>query len=416
MPKNVVKEQLRADFGNYLRQNLQAPSDWNAELYGSFPATMQMFLNYFTDILERGENRVKIKALEDHYELVNCKSIKERKTKINGGPRKIQNFFKDTEIVSYESSLNFMAVVFESPIKSLAEFAQFQKQTTQLNSIAEIADNTKKTEEKELLESPPNQPKPKRAYIYAAIGLCVFIFAIASVTHLLKANSHEVDTLGQRLLQNTFKVKNIGDSAFCGVFPIPADMNKDTVQLDYLTINIFNDLCIYSTKGFPFATDSAGEDIYSRYGGDYRDMIRPTFPMPANTVTIANQTMDIYFGITDKTGSGKYYTANLLISITEEYPIKENSPYKYNVYQERELSDKGLPVVFDGKKNYAFATDKKQLPANLMQGFSVHIKGNENCENQIYKFKIVVDVVDLQGNHRKIESDKEYIIAFKPLR
>ena len=407
-------------FADYLRKELKKPADWDEKLFGEFPGTVSMFQKYFIFLLEENKNQRKIKAIERQYNLEQYSTLERKKEAIQGRPRNIEKFFKENT-VPYEKNLNFIALVFEAPVQTLEEYAKIQDDTDN-KQISEKQKNTKKS--KNTLEHLSalfrfNYMTKSELHSRAIfVLLAVMLFGVGST--LLAVDSDEnarenehvkAGENTERLQVNTFFPDYIADSLFIRSSQGAENTiaQNDSAGVFYHTTNIFNDKCIYKQGTWSFTTDSMGEDMNSNYGKPFNESIHSEHPVFEARKTIANQKMDIYFILKNQLNKQLFFSS-FKVKILESYNANAENA-KYNVYKLRG-KDKHFKVVFDGKKSYGFTTDKKPIKSGGSLFAKLRIKGNSKCTGLIFRFRIISDCVDANGNHYKVKSDKDYLIGF----
>ncbi len=129
-----MRKETQKAFANYLRENLKTPSDWNDSLFGAFPGKTAAFQKYFGYVLEKNINIKKVEAIENEYNLHKYENIDKKVEIIDGKPRSIEKFFKE-KTTPRENKLKFIALVFESPILTIEDFVESQKEENNNKSI-----------------------------------------------------------------------------------------------------------------------------------------------------------------------------------------------------------------------------------------------------------------------------------------
>lgn len=394
-------------FAEYLRDELQPPSDWNTELFGKFPGTVSMIQKYFGYILDQKPNSEKAEAIELQYHLEQFNSLEKKIDYIDGRPRSIENFFKG-QTVPYERNLNFIALVFDAPIKTLEEFVSYnnkhkiESEESKKRQGMQAKANSLKQDFIPLQSLPRSIALFLMIVILACIGFNYFHYGVSnsqskSIKQRQPASFFPVD-IENKLFVN--KIKGI-------VTPIQ-DTGRNT-ELNFHTINIFNDKCIYNEGTWSFVTDVAGEDMNSQYGKPFNENIKTLYPILKGRTTLANQLMDIHFNINNRTGENLVFSS-FLIKILNTYDANTEKA-QYNLYTERSEEIR-FEVVLTNRNIYSYTTDKKRIENNESLFCRLRIKGDTNCMNLIYKFRIICDLIDANGRHYTIQSDKDYFIGF----
>ncbi len=417
-----IREQYRAQYADYLRENLKTPSDWKVELLGNFPGTTAMYQKYFGQILSQNTNKQKVEAINEHYHLHKYENIDKKVEIIDGKPRSIENFFTK-KTTPFDDKLKFMALIFESEIKSLEDFVEWKHAQKPLKS--------KNNEKNETIQhnNSANSIKIERKkeafsvkitkQLAIAVSVLVFFSIIAFLVSKIQpanAENKELEKIGNKTLQSSFFPKYINKDLFEKNIPVKKNNNKTIVKEEilYHTVNIFNDKCIHKQGAWSFETDANGEDMNSPYGAPFNENIAGMYPILKGRTTIANEMMDLHFNIENNYNSD-LYCSSLTIEIIDTYDTKAENA-KYNLYTTRSSEEIKFELLLDGKNTYGFTVNKEKVDAGGGVLFcKMRIKGSEKCENLIYRFKIKVSMVDSKGNHFSVNSDKTYLIAFTKL-
>ena len=454
MAENQTASEIRKMFADYLRETLVPPTDWYVGTCGSFPPTVHYLQIYFEQILRENSNSLKIKAINNFYELNEIHSLEKKIEKIDGLPRSIQNFFVK-KTVPNEDRLNFIALIFESPISTLREFEtrrEHKQPTAEVAVEAEVMNNVTETEPVFVKEEkfqnteyqinndnsfPPEtnmislkskgkfflNTRQRRIVTFLSIALVVIAIAALKINYAALAGASLVNSTAER----GFMPLYVGDSLFAGSavslnvlendeqinenqIPPPLDSSLIVRNLQYATVSIYNDQYLYSLRPWSFEVDGNGEDMNSKWGNPYNSDIADLYPTLRNTITLANNVMELSFNISNRNNLSLFFHA-IKLKIVERIRITPDHT-SYNIYSFRNtLSDIILGVSLCDNDLYGIETNHNEIAANKAQFCKLRVHNSSENENTICKFRISVDLVDAAGNHYIVESNKDYFLG-----
>jgi len=454
MAENQTASEIRKMFADYLRETLVPPSDWYVGTCGSFPPTVHYLQIYFEQILRENSNSLKIKAINNFYELNEIHSLEKKIEKIDGLPRSIQNFFVK-KTAPNEDRLNFIALIFESPISTLREFETLREHKQQAAEVAVEAEVTSSFTETEPvfvkeenfqnaeyqinndISSPPETNiiffKPKRKFflntrkrrivIFISIALVIIAFVAVKANYASLANASLVNAAAE----SGFMPIYVGDSLFVGstvslnvlendeqINEIQTHSPLDSAQivenLQYATVSIYNNQYLYSLRLWNFEVDKNGEDMNSKWGAPYNTDIVELYPTLKNTITLSNNEMELTFNISNRNNLSLFFHS-IKLKILERIPITPEHT-SYNIYSFcNTLSNFRLAVELSNHNLYGIVTNHTEIASNKAQFCKLRVHNSSENENTICKFRISVDLVDAAGNHYIVESNKDYFIA-----
>ncbi len=395
---------------NYLKEN--EPKDWNVNLWGKFPASSNMLQKYFKHILEQGVgSRDKVKAIENHYKLNKRDTVDKKMFEIEGRTRSISNFLEN-KTVPFEKNLNFIAFIFDVPICTLNEF--IENNTTKDKIQNSILENTLKKDKIHLQNlknnelkpntEPHKRTKPVKKSVLLSLSVIAVFFVLSIGFYSLGGQNNENS---KEVAKSSFMPVDIGDQLF-EIKAISANNQQDT-GLNFHTVNIFNDKCLYKNQPWSFTTDPNGEDMNSSYGSPFNETIQSLHPILNGRATIANQMMEIHFNIANNTDKNLFF-ANLEVQVVNTFDAKAEQA-KYNLYQSRNLEEV-FDLTLSDKNLYGFTVSKQEVKPNEAIFCKCIITGDDKCKDLIYKIQIIADLVDIQGKHYPVISDKNYLIGF----
>lgn len=428
---NLRKENFKL-YAQYLRKELKEnpPADWNTDILGVFPGRFTMFQKYFGHILAKNKNKEKIAAIVKHYNLEKVKTVDEKIEIINGKPRSIERFF-DGEVVPYEKNINFIAFIFDAPVKTFTKFVDLKDElidikenvdTPQMNvsSNKQYANNLKtsqnskntnveKNEENNF--SIPEKDFRIKTFITKHYKWSIAIASVLLFFLLLSDKMDQSNTESKNKVQRaSFFPEEIGDALF-ELNSQTASNITDTTSLTFHTSNIFNDKCVYKLNGaWSFVTDPNGEDMNSKYGIPFNVDIQGQYPMLNGQTTLANQSMDIYFNVYNQMNIELFFSS-FKLKIINSFDA-ESEQAAYNLYTDRSNKPFFEININCDKNTYPYTTTKTNVSQGKPLTCRLRVNANEKCKNRILQFKLVCDLIDAQANHYTIESDKSYFIAF----
>lgn len=404
------RKESKKKFARYLRSQIQRPADWNTNLFGDFPGTVSMMQKYFGYILEKAPNSEKAKAIETHYNLQQYDSLEKKIEIIDGKPRSIEKFFRK-ETIPYEKNLNFIALVFEAPIKNMEDFVATPSLHAKPAAKKQVSNKpTTKAQRNSLHPSKLNMLQYAAGIVLLA-GLVFFALRFFKDRTLHAESKQKTPRVAQIKTASLFPMHIHNKLFIRKVSHATPTTTNDSVEpgLFYHTVNIFNDKCVYKKKGaWSFDTDPKGEDMNSPYGTPFNEDIHGIYNMLNGQSTLANQSMDIHFNIENRTDKKLVFSA-FKLKITDSYSAKTEQA-AYNLYQARG-DEPYFEILLDGKNIYPYTTNKETIARGESLFCRLRVKTGENCTERICRFKIVCDLVDTRGNHYRVESDKNYFIA-----
>ncbi len=455
---------MQENYAKYLRKYFKAnsPLDWkkfnvdgfiNRDFPGMETVTVTDFQKYFGLILDANKNKKKIAAIEERFNLTNYNTVEKKIEIINGKPRFIEKFFRDSNLTPQVKNIEFIAFIFDAPIKSLKEFTTYfmeqknAKENLQIVKSSEfIAEkpvvlkvtlpfkiSETQKEEASPISTPISQQKEiqkqnievvetenvnvvntvkiqKRhhtfSFAFAAVAAIVLGFFFLFPSAEKEAKSSPVKEVKIKSLIPVYA----GDSLFIGT--MKSNLPPQTTPfIKFKTTKIYNDEFVYSpTNAWSFETDPEGEDMNSSYGGFIEENIHTLYPVQSGKVTLANQNMYIKFDIQNRLGKKLRFT-NFKISVEKTYDVKAENA-KYNLYENRGI-DKLLKITLSNNKNYLRGTDNKEIKDGENLLCHLYIDGDNFCNDLIYKFNIVCELIDSDSKLYTIKSDKSYFLGFK---
>lgn len=409
-------EKGQKEFAVFLKEyfNENNPQNWDNNRYGVFPydVSYTSFRNYFFDIITINQNQTKINAINDFYDLNADFDNEKILDKIDGKPRTIQFFFKDTNRIPKKNLLNFMAVAFDAPIKSLEEFNKkylTDKQTTN-NALQKDIEQTKL--QKNIQTNPIAQKIKKHPKIFVTttsivlIALVVIYFKFLTTTQATESKLIPDKYQEAQILASTISIQYAENNGFIKKIPQEFSLeyaNNDTIT--FKTTEICNDKAIFKKGQWDFSIDSTGEDMSAH--GDYKEQIQSMFPT-LNCTPIANREMYIRFEISNK---------NENPCRLKSFMIKQEAIYdavaekvKYNLYQARSENEYHTICLNSDTTLYQQQVTNQRLNANETYEILLKITCNKSLKNKIVRFKIIC-ALTYENQKIQLNSDKEYLIG-----
>ncbi len=394
-------KEIRQQFAKYLQQNIGQPTDWDEQELGKFSTTptMTILIKYFTCLVSKYREGEIYEAIHQFYRFNgSVKTLDAQIGSIKGSSKtkSIENFFRGKSIPSDETLL-FIAKTFQMPIQNLADFEKYlQTQPPAKENKVPQATPTKKSYNQQVF-----------------MALLVLLLLIVSIGfYQAQQQLNQIDSL-------IFKPRYVGAQIEEKDTTIKKASLK-TVQLSneatansliFFTNNIYNTAFLHSKQVWSFQTDPKGEDMNSEYGEPYRREIKPIKKEDLKGITLANNEIWIRFNLQNK-AEGKLFIDNLNLKIIAQYPINEQV-MTHNAWTHK-FTEKHYEVLLNRfALSYPMAT-LIEIEGGESKHFSLKVKNDKEneIENQIVKFRIIISANDGKGKRYTIQSDKDYFLGF----
>ncbi len=433
MAVNQNKKKLQENFADYIKTNIKKPEDWNIELFGKFPPRKTGLKNYFSFLIEENKQKEKLFSIHEFFNFEEQKQASEKIEKLNalsGRLKSIENLFADKS-TPVERTLNFIAVIFDLPIKNITAFEAERKK---IKSKPETETETNKTksktvkkisEERDVVKIEDKRVKKtlkRRIVVFCSLLIFLIVcgftykvsvnyFSLYSRFNKAKDKLNEIEKLSFKPLflnDEIFETDSLNTSE---TEKITSSKGSEDIEIEFYTNNIYNHKFLYSSKQWSFETDTKGEDINSDYGKPFFEELKSLYPYPKNFATLANDYIWIRFNIQNKS-STPVFVDNLNIKILSVVKINKTSVH-YNEWTTALPNEMKYEFVLNNKaKNYPGAIENKKLRSDNPLHFSFKVRGDKSCDNQIFKFRILISCNDGKGNRFTVKSDKDYFIGF----
>lgn len=407
-----TRKQLKKRYAEYLRNYLKKhkPPEWDTQLFGQFPGTATGFQKYFERILKQGANPGKVNAVELRFGLKKYTTFEQKKMALEGRCRSIENFFiKKT--LPYESNLEFMAEVFDVPIKSIDDFSK----TTVENSSNENDDFIKKSFSGLSRDRVISFWKKQTLLKKAAPAIFSLIFAAAVFLFLPYNSTGSADGVSKASLITTPQGPPTGffpqesRGLVVSIAPIDSAASVKEKKLTCTTLSIYNEGYLYKEQPWSFGVDKCREDMNSELGWPYNDEIISSTPLLKGRTTLANMSMDVRIRIFNTMDKPVYFS-NFDIKVTDTYDAKAENA-EYGLYQTRSIEVPFI-VTLSNKNLYAHTAKSQQLNPNQAMTLKIRIQGSEKSRDLIYRLLLKMNFTDAEGKKYSLTSDKEYLIGF----
>ncbi len=415
-------------YGNFIRQHIITA--WDKEKYPF--VTQKYILSYIVDRLKEISEEEFCEATKNPLILAfkNPNSFVTNHTwdkneliaklndKINENKcKRIERFIKGETVNPETERLNEYAVLFDVPIKSFAEFIEFEAAHQHI---------TPPTEHNYSSETPKIQSRRHRlryigaaAIVSTAVVFGIIVFPIFTAQ---SKNSTASDTTNfvEKIQKSSYKVENTEHLTAYAKQSEITPKSKDPVisklkpnELIFNTYRILNDECITSDIPWTFTTDVNGEDMYSKiYGTPYCNDIELVVSS-ANRTPIANKSITIRFRIINNT-ENLVKISDFLLKI-DSVISADSKHISYNLYRERSSEEEVFRIKLSPEKtSYPFYTNVYEIKPKSEVFFLVEARFPEDekeCTNSIYRFHIELACVD----NTLIRSDKNYFLAWKSI-
>jgi len=393
--------ELKDYFAKYILNNCKEPKDWK-ESGGKFPPKFASMRNYCKYLLLNSKDQVKQHAIRDFFYIEQMKPVFEAVDMINtsGRTKTIEKFFKGNYTPD-EQTLNFVAIIFDLPIKSIKDF-ELSSDNPLLYKVKHLISVFKKI----------NQRLSKGSWLYllAAILSISFLVSFVYRNFLLNKTINSQSSLIKELSFNPDETSSSELVTGNNFNKVKELVIEDTTRntLVYHTNNIYNtDYLLPKENSWSFPTDSSGEDIYSVYGAPYNKIIQSTTDVNTKN-TIANQAMKIRFNIYNQ-GNEALVIDNIFLDIKSVHNISESDAFKGR------WSTKSIEDIYE----INLLPEKRLYPLdvfiNLASGeqkyFAFKITTGSQLKGKAIRFMINLSGTDGKGNRTTISSDKVYVIG-----
>jgi len=397
-------DDIKKAFAEYLKSNVRKPSHWDILSLGDFPPSFTSTKKYCEHLVmnkdDMNENDLlKIPHIYTFFGYSEQEGSFKDWISTSNKTKAIENFFKKDNYIPINKTLDFIGVLFDAPLSSLAAFRA----------------NLQKAKEEEVVAVQPpkvRELKVKTSISYLVVAVTVVLlsslaYLIYSNASLKKQNNSQASIIGEL----EFNPKNVEEvSLVSAVLEENEDETANSHGLSYYTNHIYNTDFIVPKDKWTFNIDPKGEDINSDYGKPFSNELRPLYKDVINDkVTIANNQMLIRLNIRNNTES-KWVIDNIYLKKTDQYTPEINKVYK-NSWS-----------VKEGELSYGFEMNKYasiyplttfiELKPGEAKYFAMNITGDHSCNGAIFKYKIVFSGNGSKGNNITIESDKEYYLGF----
>lgn len=391
--------EVRDFFAKYIISNSKEPKDWKVT-GGSFPPKFSGMRNYCLHILNEGKQKEKISAIKSFFYIDEQKSKLEAMDMIetSGRTKSVELFFKGSHIPE-ENTLNFIATMLDLPIKNIKDY--------------ELAnDNPFLYRIKHFLGAFNNLNK--RLSNVSVILLIVSVVAIGLLSFTIVNNyllNQELTSQGELINKLSFQPEKVDQSAIVSgeskykMVPVASDSLKDLVE--FHTNNIYNTQYLIPEGKWNFPTDPNGEDIHSKYGAPYAQLLVGTTEV-GDKITIANEKIKIRYNI-HNLGDDPLVIDNIYLAIVDVYDATACVLEK-GTWTTRSMESSYSVELIKEKRIYPM-----DVFINLIEWeqkfFSFEINTAPSLKGKIVRFEINISATDGRGNRVNIPSDKQYLVG-----
>jgi len=448
-----------------LRQQIDIPNDWDIIEFGEFPGTPSKMCDYLRKLILKNFQKInpRVEAIKDLYGLSNGKrdailsSLNINKCipivdffKLNQSKSKfyleiiqrifltngitLDEFVNNPNLIKKYATLNnkdsnylFSENKIFNEIKDLRnELKNNNEQTNEkLDKIIVTTNETNNKILKFMKLATNKQNLPKTLIISGVLILItIFSFIIPEKKNVFPTNNlsenkkliflkYSDNKLLESFKNNLYVVDYRDndfyetDSTIINNYKIISESQNIKTEVILSTYSIYNQYFVTSSN-FNFETDINGEDISSSIYG--RDKVTTCFQTGA-LPRVANEWIDLRFSFFNNTISNLVIT-EINLKVIATYSIENPELLQYNCYEdERDVLT--TIKLEENKFNYHSDVNFKNVSANTAEGLKLLVlKPNNNQQNLVYNFKIIVNYYDPITNKKdSISSDKTYFLA-----